>query len=63
MESQERKGQEDDFSGKAIYLVHRPHRPLRVKPFRDAIEKIGGVQGAHTEFEGDLLNRGRNTEN
>src|SRR5260221_14650207 len=62
LESQERKGQ-DDFSGKAIYLVHDRIDHSEVKPFRDAIEKLG-FKVLTPEFEGDLLeSRKKHIEN
>ena len=62
LESQERKAQ-DDFSGKSIYLVHDRVDHTEVKPFREAIEKLG-FKVLTPEFEGDLLeSRKKHIEN
>jgi hypothetical protein len=62
LESQERTEQ-DDFTGKSIYLVHDRIDQKEVKPFMEAIEK-SGFKVLTPEFEGDLLDsRKKHIEN
>jgi len=50
---------EEDYSGKAIYLVHDRIDHLEVKPFKEIIEK-SGFKVLMPEFEGDLLELRKN---
>jgi len=50
---------EEDYSGKAIYLVHDRIDHLEVKPFKEVIEK-SGFKVLMPEFEGDLLELRKN---
>jgi hypothetical protein len=57
LESQD--SSEEDYSGKAIYLVHDRIDHLEVKPFKEIIEK-SGFKVLMPEFEGDLLELRKN---